>query len=142
MNNGDFQLRPAQPDDFQAVFALIIAHDVAVLGFPDYTEDDLHADWEKPRFDLATDAWVATTAQGRLVGYGEVWWREPHVRISSDFYARPGLGEPGPVVDAEGKVLGEHRGIARGGPLRRAALCPGPAPLAQQAGKRESSGIR
>jgi len=94
MNNGDFQLRPAQPDDFQAVFALIIAHDVAVLGFPDYTEDDLHADWEKPRFDLATDAWVATTAQGRLVGYGEVWWREPHVRISSDFYARPGLGEP------------------------------------------------
>jgi GNAT superfamily N-acetyltransferase len=94
MYNNKFQLRPAQPADFQAVLDLIIAHDVAVLGFPDYTEDDLRSEWEKPHFDLSTDAWVATTATGRLVGFGEVWWRELHVRLASDFYVQPGLGDP------------------------------------------------
>jgi len=94
MHNNEFHLRPAQPADFQAVLDLIIAHDVAVLGFPDYTEDDLRTEWQKPRFDLATDAWVATMADGRLVGYGEVWPREPQARISSDFYAHPALDEP------------------------------------------------
>ena len=94
MNNNEFQLRPAQPADFQAVLDLIIAHDVAVLGFPDYTEDDLRTEWQKPRFNLATDAWVATMADGRLVGYGEVWPREPQVRIHSDFYVHPALDEP------------------------------------------------
>lgn len=41
MNNHEFQLRPVQPSDFQAVLDLIIAFDVAVLGVPDTTEDDL-----------------------------------------------------------------------------------------------------
>lgn len=94
MNNHRFELRPAQPEDFQAVLDLIIAFDVAVLGFPDTTADDLRAAWQQPRFDLATDAWVATQADGRLVGYGEVWTRDPRNRLDCDLYALPALDEP------------------------------------------------
>ncbi|MBK6432077.1 GNAT family N-acetyltransferase [Candidatus Amarolinea dominans] len=94
MNNHEFQLRPVQPSDFQAVLDLIIAFDVAVLGVPDTTEDDLRTNWQQPRFNPATDAWVATLADGRLVGYGEVWLREPHSRLDSDMYVHPALDEP------------------------------------------------
>ena len=55
------RLRPVQPSDFQAVLDLIIAFDVAVLGVPDTTEDDLRTNWQQPRFNPATDAWVAVS---------------------------------------------------------------------------------
>ena len=47
---------------------LIVARDVADLGRPDYTLEDVRADWSAPGVDLARDAWLAEDADGPL-GY-------------------------------------------------------------------------
>src|SRR5262249_20277885 len=61
-------LRHPTPDDADAVLAVIVARDVADLGRPDYTLEDLHADWTLPGVDPAADAWVVQEGE-RLVGY-------------------------------------------------------------------------
>ena len=51
-------LRHPRPEDADAVLAVIVARDVADLGRPDYTLEDLHADWTLPGVDPTVDAWV------------------------------------------------------------------------------------
>ena len=62
------ELRPPVPDDAPAVLDLIVARDIADLGHPDYTLEDVRADWAAPGFDPARDAWLAED-DGELVGY-------------------------------------------------------------------------
>ncbi|HZB74696.1 MAG TPA: GNAT family N-acetyltransferase [Solirubrobacteraceae bacterium] len=62
------ELRPPVPDDAHAVLELIVARDVADIGRPDYTLDDIRADWAAPGFDPARDAWLAEE-DGRPLGY-------------------------------------------------------------------------
>jgi mycothiol synthase len=61
-------LRHPSPEDADAVLAVIVARDVADLGRPDYTLEDLHSDWTQPGVDPAADAWVVQQGE-RLVGY-------------------------------------------------------------------------
>jgi mycothiol synthase len=61
-------LRHPKPEDADAVLAVIVARDVADLGRPDYTLEDLQADWALPGVDPAVDAWVVQDGE-RLVGY-------------------------------------------------------------------------
>ena len=61
-------IRPPQPDDAEAVAKVVIAGDIADLGEPDYTLDDLRDEWAARDFDLARDA-VVVEARGRIVGY-------------------------------------------------------------------------
>ena len=61
-------IRPPQPDDAEAVAKLVIASDIAEIGEPDYTLEDLRDEWAARDFDLATDA-VVVEAEGRIVGY-------------------------------------------------------------------------
>jgi mycothiol synthase len=61
-------LRAPQPDDADAVLELIVARDIADIGHPDYTLEDVRADWSAPGFDPANDAWLVADA-GRLLGY-------------------------------------------------------------------------
>ena len=68
----DIIFRPPRLDDLHAVVALVNACSVAEGGTPDETPEILRADWETIGFDLATDAWVAVTPEGRLVGYEQV----------------------------------------------------------------------
>jgi ribosomal protein S18 acetylase RimI-like enzyme len=50
------------------VLELIIARDIADLGRPDYTLEDVQADWAAPGIDLARDAWIAEE-DGTPLGY-------------------------------------------------------------------------
>ena len=61
------EIRAPVPGDLEAVHAVIMARDVADLGHPDYTLDDVREDWEGA--DLARDAWVAIPPGGRIAGY-------------------------------------------------------------------------
>src|SRR5215210_9051796 len=61
-------LRAPEPADAPAVLELIIARDIADLGRPDYTLDDVRADWSAPGIDLANDAWLAEN-DGTPLGY-------------------------------------------------------------------------
>ena len=75
--------RPAAIDDLDGVLALQQAHDTFEIGEPDTSREDVLAEWQRQRFDLATDARVVQTAAGEIIGYVEAWDKEPHVTISS-----------------------------------------------------------
>ena len=62
------RIRPPVDDDAPAVLDVILARDVADLGTPDFTLDDLRSDWSGPAVDLEHDARVAV-GNGRLHGY-------------------------------------------------------------------------
>jgi mycothiol synthase len=62
------RLRPPADADAEAVLAVILARDVADLGVPDFTLEDLQADWASPGLELEHDARVAAR-DGALDGY-------------------------------------------------------------------------
>jgi mycothiol synthase len=62
------RLRAPEPDDAHAVLDLIVARDIADLGRPDYTLEDVRSDWSAPGIDLARDAWLAEH-NGMPLGY-------------------------------------------------------------------------
>jgi mycothiol synthase len=104
-------LRHPTPDDADAVLAVIVARDVADLGRPDYTLEDLHADWTLPGVDPASDAWVVQEGE-RLVGYA--------------FLDDRGAALISVAPDAEGRGIGtalreaaEQRAVERGEALVR-----------------------
>ena len=66
----DHTLRPPTAADDEAVLAVLLARDVADVGQPDFTLDDLHADWATPGLDLARDAWVVEDPEGTIVASG------------------------------------------------------------------------
>jgi mycothiol synthase len=63
------RLRPPSSTDAEAVLAVILARDVADLGAPDFTLEDLRADWATPGLTLEHDARIAGRA-GDVHGYG------------------------------------------------------------------------
>lgn len=81
--------RPATMDDFDAVLALFQAHDIFEIGEPDTSREDMLNEWQRPRFELATDTWVVETAAGELIGYADAWDKEPHVKIASSGTVHP-----------------------------------------------------
>src|SRR3954447_6998119 len=62
------RLRPPADNDAEAVLAVIVARDVADLGVPDFTLEDLRADWASPGLELEHDARVAGR-NGAVRGY-------------------------------------------------------------------------
>jgi mycothiol synthase len=62
------RLRPPASSDAEAVLAVILARDVADLGAPDFTLEDLHADWATPGLTLEHDARVSGR-NGEVRGY-------------------------------------------------------------------------
>jgi mycothiol synthase len=83
-----FFVRPPTMDDLQVVTDLIAARDIAEYGAPDFSLEDLRDEWEKPRFDLAADARLVVAPDGKVVGYEEVWARDPE-RLIGDGYVHP-----------------------------------------------------
>ncbi|MBE2314976.1 GNAT family N-acetyltransferase [Solirubrobacter sp. CPCC 204708] len=62
------RLRPPTREDGPRAAEIVIAVDVAEVGEPDYSLEDLHDEWGEPGFDLAEDAVVAE-ADGEIIGY-------------------------------------------------------------------------
>jgi mycothiol synthase len=63
------RIRPPVHADAPSVLDLIQARDVADLGVPDFTLEDLESDWSRPGLDLEHDARVADGAGSALRGY-------------------------------------------------------------------------
>lgn len=62
------RIRPPVEADAQSVLDVIHARDVADLGVPDFTVEDLESDWSRPGLALEHDARVAE-APGGIRGY-------------------------------------------------------------------------
>ncbi|MCE7000452.1 GNAT family N-acetyltransferase [Saccharothrix sp. S26] len=61
--------RPPRPDDAELILGLVHAYTTAVIGFADYTLDDMRDELTRPGFDLERDAWLVLDAAGAPVGY-------------------------------------------------------------------------
>ncbi|MEV8507540.1 GNAT family N-acetyltransferase [Actinoplanes sp. NPDC051475] len=81
-------------DDVPEILALAHASDIAAVGEPDFTVEEVREALSGPHTDLTRDCWVALDTGGAIVG-----WAYPHNadRGPRDFlevYVWPGRGEP------------------------------------------------
>ena len=51
--------------------------------------DDMRQMWQEPGFNLATDAWVVEAADGKIVGYEELYNRHGFAAFEGDGYVHP-----------------------------------------------------
>jgi mycothiol synthase len=63
------RVRPPADEDAASVLGVILARDVADVGAPDFTLEDLRADWATPGLDLEQDVRVAADSGGAIHGY-------------------------------------------------------------------------
>ncbi|MFN2590769.1 MAG: GNAT family N-acetyltransferase [Actinomycetota bacterium] len=91
---------PATPGDLPGVAGLMAAVDRVDFGEPVFQEDFLRGEWERIRFDLATDTVVARDKAGEVVVYGQAFDED--------------VPE---IVEAFGVVHPDHRGRGIGSAL-------------------------
>ena len=94
-------VRAPSADDLEAVLELVLARDIADLGRPDYTLEDLRADWADA--DLARDAWVAEAGGEGIAGYAILDGRRATVLV------HPGAEGRGIGAELLGCVLARAR---------------------------------
>jgi mycothiol synthase len=94
-----FTSQAARMDDLEAAVDLFNRYSQVHLGIRDVEVDELRHEWNTPRFDLQSDTRLAFTAEGKLVGYVEVWMTSNPpvhpwvwVRVDPDFEGL-GIGE-------------------------------------------------
>jgi ribosomal protein S18 acetylase RimI-like enzyme len=77
-------------EDATAVLAVLVARDVADLGVPDFTLEDLRHEWQAVDLDLSADARVVVE-DGEIVGYAIVRRRGVMAAVAPDREGR-GIG--------------------------------------------------
>src|SRR5260370_14251769 len=85
----DLIARAAEIGDLAAVTAVVMGCDVEDYGLSDDRGEEVHSDWQRPGFNLKTDAWIIVTTSGQFVGYACVWHSE-HARIQMFACVPPG----------------------------------------------------
>lgn len=95
------RIRPATRGDAPEIVDLLNACDIAELGEPDSTLEDLENDWATEGFDPARDAWVAEGPRG-LVAYAYVGDQFRTGELEADLWTLPGHYEP----ELGGRLLG------------------------------------
>jgi len=101
-------VRPPTRDDAEAVFELLSADNMGVIGFADYTRDDAVDELTAPGFDPATDGWLVFDGD-RLVGFGSVFGKGDHHQLDIDLIS----ADPAVVAHLLGEVTRRAREIAQ-----------------------------
>jgi len=96
MSSDTFMVRPASWDDLEAVAELIrvvLTADGDAMSA--VTAQELAREWKTEGFTLETDAWVAVSNAGQVLGFEEFNHRMAHAYFNGDGYVHPdfrGLG--------------------------------------------------
>ena len=90
-----FTLHVPTPDDAQAVTDLIGVCDTFDYGEPDFSLEDVRADWRRDGFVLERDAWLIYADDGMLVAYGFVWDMGDVARVEPTTCVHPNFREHG-----------------------------------------------
>jgi mycothiol synthase len=94
MNPSASRIRRPTATDLEAIVDLLNACDVAETGAADTTSRDVENDWTLEGFDLAGDAWLATDADGRTIGYAYTGDQLHTGELEADFWVHPDHREP------------------------------------------------
>ncbi|MFF5226115.1 GNAT family N-acetyltransferase [Dactylosporangium sp. NPDC000521] len=112
--------------DVPAILAITRAGDIAALGEPDWSEDEVVETLTAPAEDPAVDMWLAAGPDGEPVAWAYVDNPQRGVRDNIEIYVWPGRGEPayGPLLRlAMDRALerarrnGVEQGVLRAGTL-------------------------
>jgi mycothiol synthase len=87
---GWMRSRAPVPEDALEILALLVARDIADLGVPDFTLEDLRGEWQADGVDLSADALVIEDER-RIVGYAIVRRRGVMMAVAPD-RERSGIG--------------------------------------------------
>ncbi len=82
---GTYTVQPPAKEDAGAVFAVVAAYNTAVVGFADYTLDDMVDELTKPGFEPETDGWLVFDGD-TPVGYGWVSGKGDHHLLEMDVF--------------------------------------------------------
>jgi ribosomal protein S18 acetylase RimI-like enzyme len=82
---------PHPEADADAVLEVMVARDIADIGQPDVTIEDVRAFWATPGVDLAQDAWVVDAPRGELVASGQLLGDDALIFVHPDACGR-GVG--------------------------------------------------
>jgi ribosomal protein S18 acetylase RimI-like enzyme len=80
-------------EDTAAVLAVVHASDIAVLGHPDFSAEDVEEVFAAPHCDPARDTWVVRDAGGAVVAWAYADSRSPGGRQECDVYLHPEADE-------------------------------------------------
>ena len=108
------RLRAPRRDEAEAVYAVIVACDVAHVGCPDYALQDVRDDWELPEVDLERDVFAVEDDDGALVGWADVDERGARVAVHPDHEGR----DVGTLLRGATEARMRERGI----PLRQMVI--------------------
>jgi mycothiol synthase len=84
-----WRFRSPQLSDLQAVIDLIAACEEADFGKADINPADLLAEWQRPGFDLSSNARLLLSPDNRLAGYTDFWLKPDEVYISHNTCIHP-----------------------------------------------------
>jgi mycothiol synthase len=112
-NDGSAEaVRAATADDAEAIVELYTLADIAALGEPNTTIDEISSDLEAVTIRSA----VLPAEDGRLIGHAWIDYQDGHSKSWGDLEIRPGVGRP--VAEAMlGWLLDTSRELAPGLPL-------------------------
>lgn len=82
------RVRAPRIEEAPAVLGVILARDVADIGRPDYTLQDVLGDWALPECDVEHDVFVAEDEDGTLVGWADVDASGARVSVHPDHEGR------------------------------------------------------
>jgi GNAT superfamily N-acetyltransferase len=107
-----WSVRPVTLDDVATILAVVHASDIAAVGEPDFTADEVVAILTAPGHDPARDSWLAFDPAGRAGGWAYV---ENHSRgrhETLEVYVHPEFGPPaqGPLLDVALDRVAERAG--------------------------------
>jgi len=86
--------------DGPEILAMVQASDIAAIGEPDFTSDEVRAILTGPNFDPSEDSWVARDDAGRLIGWTYLQNPARRDREYLEVYVHPEHGLP-----AQGALL-------------------------------------
>ncbi|GIE99116.1 GNAT family N-acetyltransferase [Paractinoplanes rishiriensis] len=81
-------------DDVAGILALTEASDIAAVGRPDYTADEVHETLIAPNTDLSRDSWLALDGDGTIVGWAYPQNAAAGPRDFADVFVWPERGLP------------------------------------------------
>jgi ribosomal protein S18 acetylase RimI-like enzyme len=82
-------VRPPTSTDVPSILDVIHSCDIATIGYPDYTEDDVRDDLADPRLNSERDAWLVLGADGRANGWAWIVDLNGRQLLEADIYVRP-----------------------------------------------------
>ena len=98
----DCTIRRPTLDDVPEILAVVHASDIAAVGEPDFTADEVVEILDAPNHDPARDSWLALDPAGRLVGWAYLTTRpaaSARTSTSTCTRIRAGRRRP-PLLDA------------------------------------------